>query len=142
MEVFTGWVPVNFQGEEGSGAHIQRDWVRCFLLRQVGVIRPYRAGDLLDSTVTVAPSGVGDVEDEAALAAVDEAFVSLDRQPNLTVAGVPQFCLVLRAHVAALNSTVYAITYQVTILSQINADDLPVVEDRPDLTPEPDENGL
>jgi hypothetical protein len=109
MEVYTGWVGVHFDG--------LRQEFASFVLVQPGLIQPYQADDLLDVTVTAAPSSVADDDDEANVAAVDFASVALEPQSFPSVGGTPH-CLVLRATVAALNATVHAFTYQVTVLTK------------------------
>jgi hypothetical protein len=90
------------------------------VLLQPEFIQPYQADDLLAVNVTAAPSSVAD-DDEANVAAVDFASVALESQSLPSVGGTPH-CLVLRATVAALNATVHAFTYQVTVLTKSRED--------------------
>ena len=117
MEVYTGWVAVNFEG----GDSIDRDEFVSFLCTDKQKVQPYSKGDLNKDnfTVTVAPSSVADDDDEANVAAVDGADVELEQQPG--IAGSP-YCLVLKTKVAALNATIHAITYQVTVQSKFKED--------------------
>ena len=114
MEVYTGWVGVDFAGGGGS---VHREEFVSFLCVSKNTVQQYLKNDLLDFTVTVAPASVADDDDEANVAAVDDARVTLEPQSFSGVAGSP-LCLVLRADVAALNATVHRITYQVTVLTR------------------------
>jgi hypothetical protein len=49
----------------------------------------YQEGSLRDFTVTAAPSSVADVEDEAAVGAVDSASLALEPQQFVEVGGDP-----------------------------------------------------
>ena len=115
MDVFTGWVGVNFRGDGGA---VHRDNFESFLLTDSKAVHTFTSeNDILDVTVTVAPSSVADDDDEANVAAVDTASVRLEPQVFGGIAGTP-LCLILRGKVAALNATVHAVTYQVTVLSR------------------------
>ena len=61
------------------------------------------------------PAVVADVEDEAAVAAVDSASVALEPQQFVEVGGT-QWCLIPRANLASLNAVLHAFTYQITVL--------------------------
>jgi hypothetical protein len=118
MEVYTGWVGVNFYGGDGS---VHREQAVSFVLLDNLVIQPYKEDDLLDVTVTVAPSAVADDDDEANVAAVDDASVQIEPQTFAGVGGTVH-CLVLRTTVAALNATLHEITYQGTVLTKSRED--------------------
>ena len=130
MEIYTGWVAVNFYvGDEG----VRRAEVATFVLLDNQLIQPYLDEDLLDVTVTAAPSSVADDDDEANVAAVDDASVELEPQSFPGVGGNPQ-CLILRATVAACNATVHAFTYQVTVLTR-SREDLDPLKIGPNIKP-------
>ena|SRR5215211_766023 len=114
MEVYTGWVIVGHQ----SGSGIVREEFVSFLPFDTALhVQQYNPGDVLDFTVTAAPSSVTDQEEEH-VTAVDSARVRLEPQVFPGVGGNPN-CLVLRAAVAGLRSTVNLITYQVTVLTKL-----------------------
>lgn len=119
MEVYTGWVGVNFFG---GGGTVHREEAVAFVLRAPQLIQPYPEGStLLDVTVTAAPSSTGNVDDEANVAAVDDARVRLEPQQFPGFQGTP-LCLVPRATVAAHHATVHGITYEVTVLTEARQD--------------------
>ena len=131
MEVYTGWVGVNHTG----GGSLQRTEAVTFVLLSKNLVQPYQQEkDLLEVTVTATPSSVADDDDEANVAAVDKASVKLEPQTFPGVGGSP-LCLVLRATVAALNATVHAITYQVTVLTTGREDLDPIPLD-PNIAPQ------
>jgi hypothetical protein len=113
MDVYTGWAGVNY--DAGSASTVRRDeWV-SFLPHDTMRVLSYQEGSLRDFTVTAAPSAVADVEEEAAVAAVDSASVALEPQQFVGVGGT-KWCLILRANLAVLNATLHAFTYQITVV--------------------------
>jgi hypothetical protein len=89
-------------------------WVSFVPSHPMGVLA-YQEWSLRDFTVTAAPSSVADVEDEAAVGAVDSASVALEPQQFVEVGGT-QWCLIPRANLASLNAELHAFTYQITVL--------------------------
>jgi hypothetical protein len=119
MDVYTGWIRVNFYG--GGGPVHTEDYV-SFLPIGPNTVLDYPAGtSLLDHTVTVSPSSFSDDDDEGNLVAVDEAFVTLETQSQIV--GDPN-CLVLHPRVTVNYANLIAITYQVTVLTAVR-DDVP-----------------
>ena len=90
------------------------EWVSFVPSHPMGVLA-YQEGSLHDFTVTAAPSSVADVEDEAAVAAVESASVAFEPQQFVEVEGT-QWCLIPRANLASLNAELHAFTYQITVL--------------------------
>src|SRR3712207_2675110 len=90
------------------------EWVSFVPSHPMDVLA-YQEGSLRDFTVTAAPSSVADVEDEAAVGAVDSASVALEPQRFVEVGGT-QWCLIPRANLASLNAELHAFTYQITVL--------------------------
>ncbi|MCW4352442.1 hypothetical protein ONR57_03900 [Hoyosella sp. YIM 151337] len=106
---------------ERAPAH-RREELTSYLPVAATTINSYEtASQILDVTVTAAPSSVADDDDEATVAAVDSASVSLRPQTLPGVSGSP-LCLVFRARVAAHKATIHAITYQVAIQSRIGGE--------------------
>lgn len=115
MDVFSGWLGVNFRGDGGS---VHRDDCKSFLVTaSKDVFTLGTEAELIAATVTVTPSSVADDDDEANVAAVDSASVRLEKQAFPAISGNP-LCLVLRAKLAALNVTLHGVTYQVVVLSK------------------------
>jgi hypothetical protein len=106
MEVYTGWVVVNFN----VGNTLDHADVKTFVPLDPNTIQPYGEEDIIGVTVTAAPSSV-DVVSTGGTAAVDEASVKLEPQ-------VGAQCLVLRAKLAAAKAHLIAFTYQVTVLTK------------------------
>jgi hypothetical protein len=96
------------------GSMHRDEWVSFIPSHPMGVLA-YQEGSLRDFSVTAAPSSVADVEDEAAVAAVDSASVALEPQQFVEVGGT-QWCLIPRANLASLNAVLHAFTYQITVL--------------------------
>jgi len=120
MEVYTGWVTPSF----GAGGSTVREEARTFVpLNTQPQIRAYQRDSLVDHTVTVSPATIGPEEDEATLFGVDGARVALEPQSFSGIGGT-QFCLVLRVDLVGLNVTLHRFTYQVTILSKVESEDL------------------
>jgi hypothetical protein len=111
MEVYTGYVVVNYAVTDPLG----HEDVVSFVPVSKETVQPYgEAGDILDITVTAAPSSVN-VKDTESIAAVDSADVALEAQ---LIGGTAQRCLVLKAKIAAGNANLIAFAYQVTVKSK------------------------
>ena len=118
LEVYTGWLRL---GDDGwnAGGRVGGGTFVSFLCPEKNFVQPYKddIGDI-EWTVTAAPSSVSPKEDEANLFAVDLATVELKNQ---AFPGIPadqsKRCLLLKAHLGGMNTTINAITYQVTVLS-------------------------
>jgi hypothetical protein len=115
MDMFSGWLNVNFRGEGGS---VHRDSCKAFLVNgKKNIFRFGDEADLLDVTVMMTTSSVGDDDDEANVAAVDDAFVVVQPQTFPGIGGA-QDCPVLQGNLAALNATLHGVAYHVVILSR------------------------
>src|SRR5262249_45577561 len=108
MEIYTGWIGVNWDKHPDTGGIATDDWV-SFLCPGNQLVQRYQ-DDLLGSTVTAAPSDLAPYEDEANLFAVDSATVTLRQQ------GESGRYLCLEVKLRALNTHIRAITYQATVL--------------------------
>lgn len=136
MDVYCGWVEVNFHSQAGS---VQRDTADTFLLLNPQddpspgkpKIQPYSGNEILAVTITASPSAVGDDDDEANVAAIDSARVVVRSKSFPGIAGTKEY-LVLRARVAAHRANVIAFTYQVTLLSLAREIQDPIVVDEDD----------
>jgi hypothetical protein len=117
MEVYTGWLRLN--GYHPTDQLDQETFV-SFLCPGKNLVQPYK-GNLIDFTLTAAPSSVATDEDEANIFAVDSATLELVTQKFPGVAGTLR-CLQLKAHLGALNTRIDAITYQATVLSSAAPD--------------------
>lgn len=132
VEIYTGWIHFNVANHAPPKETFE---VRSFLpIKRPGssapeIIRYENVVDgasgtstqpepaIISTTITAAPSIVADDDDEANVAAVEDASIDLAKQSLPGVAGMPK-CLVLRAKLALLNVVIHAITYQVTVLTR------------------------
>jgi hypothetical protein len=115
MDIFSGWLNVNFPG--GGGA-VHREDCRAFLVNgKKNIFRFGNEADLLDVTVMMTTSSVADDDDEANVAAVDHAFVVVQPQTFPGIGGT-QDCPILQGRLATLNAQVHGVAYHVVILSR------------------------
>jgi hypothetical protein len=110
VEVYTGWVVLNFDGGDDV---IRRDQIGSFLPTSSGRVLQYEH-DLISTTVTVAPAIIASPEDDV-MFGVDDAFVDLRDQG---LGSNPPRALVLTTALAAMNATIVRFTYQVTVLAE------------------------
>jgi hypothetical protein len=111
MEVYTGWVEHGFRTTD-----LHEEEVRTFLPFAPMKIMSYEAeSDLLDVTVTAAPTLIQPGPTQPVLFGLLEASVKLEPQLFLGVGG-EQLCLVLRVDLVGINVQILRITYQVTMM--------------------------
>jgi hypothetical protein len=116
IEVYTGWAVIAFEEREGE---LRRDEVHTFLpVTGLQIVHyPNLQTEDIIFTVTAAPAST--VTFPGGLSAVDEAFVQLERQPQLPNSPT---CLVLHARVAAQRTLFHRFAYQVTVMSKGDRD--------------------
>ena len=115
LDIFSGWLNVNFSV---GGGTVHRDTCRAFLVNEKKHIFKFvEEADLLDVTVCMTPSSVGDDDDEANVAAVDSATVLVQPQ-TLPGIGGQQACPILQGRLAALSANIIAVAYHVVLLSK------------------------
>jgi hypothetical protein len=120
LEVYTGWIPIGV----GSGDLVQEEIVSFLPTNGTNVVdyqNASLAGNVhsqgVDVTVTVAPSHVRTSDGFSGIVAVDDASAKLEIQPQgLSEAAK---CLILRVKVGTSHANLEAITYQVTVLSNV-----------------------
>jgi hypothetical protein len=116
LDIFSGWLNVNFPGGGGS---VHREECRTFLVDEdKGIFRFSKEADLLDVTVMMTPSSVADDDDEANVAAVDHAFVDVQVPQRFPAIGGDQVCPILQGRLATLNAQLHGVAYHVVILSK------------------------
>jgi hypothetical protein len=112
MEIYTGWINCNWTaGEKTDDAE-----VISFLPIGGNHVQGYGSLGILQSAVTVAPSWMAFVEDEATAAAVKDAHVEL--RPQGLGPTAPS-CLVLVANLEAINTTIFTLAYHVTVITPL-----------------------
>src|SRR6478736_6681172 len=90
MEVYTGWITIDV-----GSSNLGHEEIVCFLPTQNQNVWNYRnvspTGNVhssgMDVAVTVAPSQIRTSEGFGGIAAVDDASVTLERQPQLAAKG-------------------------------------------------------
>lgn len=130
LEVYTGWIQIDV-----GMSNLGTQEIISFVPRGNNVVWDYKnvsangnaVSGGLDVTVTVAPSHLRFSDDFDGMGAVDDASVTLEKQPQLALPGssdIPN-CLVLRAKIGAMHADVRAITYQVTVVTRVDSDKSP-----------------
>jgi hypothetical protein len=116
LEIYTGWVGVNFDQYEDND--VLRGDIRTFVPTGPNRVRPNireHRNKLLQRTVTASPCAISANEDETVFA-VDGASVDLKRQVALPGVTQEVDCLILSASIAARHVVYHNFTYQVTLL--------------------------
>jgi hypothetical protein len=116
VEFYSGIIGINFRGGGGS---VHREDFQSFLpIDSRFAVMTYEPETEINTTVLCTPNAVAGDDDEANVAAVDNAGVRLKPQSFAGIGGQP-LCLVLTFRAAALNTTLPLVSYHVTVIHRV-----------------------
>ncbi|WP_280498014.1 hypothetical protein [Nocardia asiatica] len=128
VDVYAGWFRIDFAVGDEDDPDFEE--FKTFLpLDGNRRARRYVGTEKFEFAISAAPSGyssTADAEDDPSTTAVNSAFIALEPQSLSMIAGSPMM-LVLRGRIAAQRSTIFTITYHVTVAgAQLDVSDVTI----------------